>query len=259
MSSVTAADFGWIRTSDVFGLGLEVGYTLTLARGVSPERALEAMGAEPRGAGVGIDPIVEGTQELFMADAWAESCIAGVATLPGDGGPWALILTFDGGIAMRPRFLEALSAGSRAVMHSSNGGKPMHFFHWYEDGVPRTEFEWFTDRSGSTPDELLPLMRDVGCDLDDDSDTDVYDDKAAVLALAERLTGVRLTEELLRTTDYLLGHVPDEPAPEWTSVVIDITDAGGERFHKEVTREQVEHAMEHHRPVRDEPMRLDAQ
>jgi hypothetical protein len=42
---------------------------------------------------------------------------------------------------MTPEFLETLSAGTRTVMHSSNGGKPVHLFHWFEDSEPRTAFE----------------------------------------------------------------------------------------------------------------------
>jgi hypothetical protein len=45
---------------------------------------------------------------------------------------------------------------------------------------------------------------------------------------------------LIRDAEYQLGHVPEEPAEEWTSIVIDITDAHGERFYKEVTRDEVE-------------------
>ncbi len=38
------------------------------------------------------------------------------------------------------------------------------------------------------------------------------DTKAAAFALAERLTGVRVTDELVRDAVYELGLVPDEPA-----------------------------------------------
>lgn len=38
MSTVTAADYGWMRTADVFRRGLEIGYALTLARGSRPSR-----------------------------------------------------------------------------------------------------------------------------------------------------------------------------------------------------------------------------
>ncbi|OPC77072.1 hypothetical protein B4N89_41625 [Embleya scabrispora] len=257
-SSATAADYGWIPSSFVFPLGLEVGYSLTLVRGVPPEEVLRVMGAEPAGVCRGADELFERQEELVAeADEWDESFIAGVCAVPGEGGDWALVLHFDGGIGMRPRFLETLSARSRAVTHSSNGGKPIHTFDWYEDGELRTGFEWPTVRYGSAPDDLLPMMRESGFDLREESDVDTYDRKAAVLALAERLTGVRLTEDLLDNSAYLLGHVPEEPAQEWTSVVIDLTDANGEGFHREVTREQVEHAMEHHRAERDRPLRLD--
>lgn len=59
------------------------------------------------------------------------------------------------------RFMEAFSAGSRAVEHSSNGGKPLDGFSWYEDGELRTTFDGPTFRCGSTPDALLPMMREV--------------------------------------------------------------------------------------------------
>jgi hypothetical protein len=87
------------------------------------------------------------------------------------------------------------------------------------------------------------VTREVGCDLSDVGDRAVdSDDKAAVLALTERLAGVRLTEEALRDADYRLGLVPDEPAEDGTSVVVDITDAHGERFHRKITRVQVKEA-----------------
>jgi hypothetical protein len=151
---------------------------------------------------------------------------------PGTGGDWTLVLQFDGGVGMRPRFLEALSAAGRAVTHSNNGGAPIDLFHWYEAGELRTSFEWPIDKYCSTPDEPVPLMREIGFDLTEDGTGPSTDTKAAVLALAERLTGVRLTEELRKDAGYHLGHVPEEPAEEWTKFVIDITDAHGERFHK---------------------------
>ncbi|WP_405578191.1 DUF6461 domain-containing protein [Streptomyces sp. NBC_01092] len=103
---------------------------------------------------------------------------------------------------------------------------------------------------------LVSVMREVGFDLsEEEDDTGAgVDTKAAVLALAERLTGVRVTEELLREAEYQLGHVPDEPAEEWTGVVIDITDAHGERFYKEVSREEVENGMARARAEAEAPI-----
>ncbi|MER5804856.1 DUF6461 domain-containing protein [Streptomyces mirabilis] len=78
-------------------------------------------------------------------------------------------------------------------------------------------FEWPIDRYGSTPDELVALIREIGFDLTEDGTGPSTDAKAAVLALAERLTGVRLTEELLKDAEYPIGHVPEEPAEDGPS------------------------------------------
>ncbi|MFD4523454.1 DUF6461 domain-containing protein [Streptomyces sp. NPDC058470] len=236
---MTAHDYAWIRSSPLFRHALEAGYTLTLVRDVAPGAVLRVMEAEPQGVCTGVDPLIGRQYELLDATDYRDaSFIAGAFTVPGESGDWTVVLRFDGG-GMRPRFVEALSSkGGRAVVHSSNGGKPIDLFHWYEDGKLRTTFEWPTAREGSAPGTLNPVMREVGFDLsDDEGDTGApVDTKAAVLALAERLTGVRVTEELLRDAEYQLGQVPEEPAEEWNKIVIDITDADGERFYKEVTR-----------------------
>ncbi|MGW8880253.1 DUF6461 domain-containing protein [Streptomyces mirabilis] len=117
-----------------------------------------------------------------------------------------------------------------------------------------TSFEWPIDRYGSTPDELVALIGEIGFDLTEDGTGPSTDAKAAVLALAERLTGVRLTEELLKDAEYPFGHVPEQPAEEWTKFVIDITDAHGERFYREVTREEVEAASARARTAAEAPI-----
>ncbi|SEG95448.1 hypothetical protein SAMN05216223_13361 [Actinacidiphila yanglinensis] len=247
MTSVTARDYAWIRSSPLFRQALDCGYSMALVRGVPPEEVLRVMDAEPQGTCEGVAEWIERQDELCDAlDFSDDSFLAGAFTVPGEDGDWTLVWELArGGTGIRPRFLEALSAGGRAVQHSSNGGKPIDGFSWYEDGELRTTFEAPpTYRSGSTPDALLPLMGEVGCDLRDVQDRTAgpADDKAAVLALTERLTGVRLTEEVLRDAHYRLGLVPEEPVEEWTSVTVDITDAHGERFHRVFTRTRIEEA-----------------
>ncbi|MEW2496299.1 DUF6461 domain-containing protein [Streptomyces nodosus] len=246
MTSVTAHDYAWIRSSPLLGYALETGYTLTLVRGVAPRNVLRVMEAEPQGTCTGADALIERQDELLdPTDYWDGSFIAGAFTVPGEGGDWTLVLHLaDGGMGMQPRFLEALSAGGCAVVHSSNGGKPMDFFQWYVDGELRTTFERPTVRQGSTPDALNTVLAEVGFDLSDDEGgtSGPVDTKASAFALAERLTGVRVTEELLQRAEYQLGHVPEEPAEDWTGIVIDITDAHGKRLYLEVTRDEVESA-----------------
>ncbi|MFC9294566.1 DUF6461 domain-containing protein [Streptomyces sp. NPDC057011] len=163
---------------------------------------------------------------------------AGPAEPPGRGGRWTLALEFGGELGMRAGFMEAISAGTRAVSHSGNGGKPMDFFHWYEDGVLRTTFEWAADRTGSTPDDLNAELRELGLNPDGDPDPGT-DTKAAVLALTERLTGVRVTADLLANSEYATAEVPQEPAEEWESITIDITDTHGEHTYAHVRRDQL--------------------
>ncbi|MFJ2652073.1 DUF6461 domain-containing protein [Streptomyces sp. NPDC087420] len=240
MISATAADYGWIRSpSSFFTYALEAGYTLTLVRGVSPAELLEVAGAEPQGVCEGLVELIE--QHADILDGYEdspESFLAGAFTVPGEGGDWTLALEFGGDLGTRPSIMEALSTGTRAVSHSSNGGKPMDFFHWYEDGELRTTFEWPTDRTGSTPDELNEVMREVGLHPTRDSDPNI-DTKAAVFALTERLTGVQVTEELLAEAEYQTGNVPEAPVDEWESITVDITDAHGERTYVHVRRDQL--------------------
>ncbi|MGW7545650.1 DUF6461 domain-containing protein [Streptomyces sp. NPDC054770] len=261
MNLVTAHDYAWIRTSPLFRHMMDSGYTLTLIRGRSVREVLRAMEAEARGTGEGTAGLIE-ADDAHRAevgyDYWDESYVAGAFSAPGENGDWTLVLGFDGGLGIAGACVEALSKGGRVVAHSSNGGKPMHFFHWFEDGELRTTFEGPSSRAGSTPDELVPLLREVGFPLTlegehDESVPDV-DGKAAVLALAERLTGIRVTESLLRDATYELGLVPEQPAEEWTGLVIDITDAYGERLYREWTYEEIAAASDRARAEADAPV-----
>ncbi|MFD6529359.1 DUF6461 domain-containing protein [Streptomyces sp. NPDC060184] len=247
MNSVTAHDYAWIRNSPLFDQLLEWGYTLTLIRGRSPHEVLRAVEAEPRGTGEGTAGLADAEdahRDEVDGDEWEDSYVVGAFAAPGENGDWTVVLGFDGGLGLPS--VEKLSEGGRVVVHSTNGGKPIHLFHWYEDGELRTMFEDASARHGSGSDELVPLLAEVGFPVTpegehDESapDLDRFDRKAAVLALTERLTGVRVTESFLRDATYELGLVPEQPAEEWTSVVIDITDAHGERFYKEWTYEEV--------------------
>lgn len=261
MNLVTAHDYAWIRTSPLFRHMTQSGYTLTLIRGRTPREVLSAMEAEPRGRGEGTAGLVK-ADEAHRAeeghDYWDESYVAGAFSVPGESGDWTLVLGFDGGLGIPAPCVETLSRGGRVVAHSTNGGKPIHLFHWFEDGELRTTFEGPSARDGSTPDELIPLLREVGFPLTsegehDESAPDV-DRKAAVLALAERLTGVRVTDSLLQDATYELGLVPEQPAEEWTGVVIDITDAHGERLYREWTYEEIAAASDRARTEADAPV-----
>ncbi|AZP22536.1 hypothetical protein EJC51_44580 [Streptomyces aquilus] len=261
MHSVTAHDYAWIRTSPLFRHMRESGYTLTLIRGRTPGEVLRAMEAEPRGTGEGSTGLIEANDAHRAEvdyDYWDESYVAGAFGVPGENGDWTLVLGFDGGLGIATPCVERLSKGGRVVAHSTNGGKPIHLFHWFEDGELRTTFENPSSRDGSTPDELIPLLREVGfpltCEGEDDESAPDVDRKAAVLALTERLTGICVTESLLRDAPYELGLVPEQPEEPWTGVVIDITDAHGERLHREWTYEEIATATDRARSEAEAPV-----
>ncbi|MFE2416122.1 DUF6461 domain-containing protein [Streptomyces hokutonensis] len=239
MTTATAADYGWIRSAtSPFRYALESGYTLVLVRGVSPAQLLALAEAEGRGVCAGLDELSE-QHEAFLceSDGWDACVLAGVCTVPGDEGEWTLALALGGDLGSSG-FMETLSAGTRVVSHASNGGKPMEFFHWYENGELRTGFEWPRVRTGSTTDELNSLICQVGLGLTDE-DISRADRKAAVFALTERLTGVRVTPELLTSAAYRTAEVFEEPVEEWTGIVIDITDAHGVRTYVEVRNDEL--------------------
>ncbi|MFG2266419.1 DUF6461 domain-containing protein [Streptomyces sp. NPDC048720] len=259
MNSVTAHDYAWIRTSPLFRHMMKSGYTLTLIRGRSPQEVLRAMEAEPRGTGEGTAGLIN-ADDAHRADVdhdyWDDSYVAGAFEAPGESGDWTVVLGFDGGLGLP--CAETLSVGGRVVAHSSNGGKPIHLFHWFEDGELRTTFEGPSARDGSSPDELIALLRQVGFPLTPEGEHDEnapgVDGKAAVLALTERLTGIRVTESLLQDATYELGLVPEQPAEEWTGLVIDITDANGERLYKEWTYEEIAAASDRARAEANAPV-----
>ncbi|MEO3874031.1 DUF6461 domain-containing protein [Nonomuraea sp. B12E4] len=108
---------------------------------------------------------------------------------------------------MAPKAIVPLSAGTRLVSHSRNVNA-VGYFHWVEDGEIRLSFDplFPSFRRGSAPDELSAMMQRVGFDLGDDIDRSIHD--KAAFALAEHLTGVKLTPQLLEESTYLCGLAP---------------------------------------------------
>ncbi|WP_327676156.1 DUF6461 domain-containing protein [Kitasatospora sp. NBC_00458] len=228
-SSATAADYGWIRSApSLFGHLLSTGYSMVLVRDVLPEQVPGLVGASPWGSCRGAGELVDAHGDfLEECDDDPESTLLGASAVrDAEGRDWALVVDLGGDLGLRPGPMAALSAGTRAVAHYSNAGKPMDFFHWYEDGELRTAFEHPAHRDGTTPDELNGVLRELGLDPDGDGDP-ALDRKAAVLALTERLTGVRVTVELLEAAEYLASELPEEPVDGSDGVRIHLVDEHG--------------------------------
>ncbi|MFI0960731.1 DUF6461 domain-containing protein [Streptomyces sp. NPDC021080] len=234
--NVEPSDRSWFRAFHR-GFLLE-GYTLTLVRGLSPRTFLDRLGAAPQGDVTGFDAFVARDRD-FQDDQeeWGDRMFVGAALVRGRDADWVLALEINGGIEIQTDSMERVTAGTRGVSHFRSPNA-MSLFSWWEDGELRTRFEGPLHRDGSTPDELVDLMRHVGFDIEGGG-CDVED----YIALAEELTGVQVTPDMLEHSAYSTGIV-EIPTADWTSVVIDVTDAHGTRTYVELphpTHEQRTH------------------
>lgn len=202
--TVTAADYAWIEEDDL-GL-ISQGYCITLARGLTAPQFLSRLSARAAPAVTGFLDLCEASYVSSGHDELMEQHV-GVISASGDGGLWAVGVQVNGYIGVTEELVVPLSAGTAVVSHYQNINA-VDQFYWIEDRIIRLDFEplFPSSRQGSTPDVLLQDMTEVGFDLSDDGDN-VGQNTASAFALAERLTGVRITISLLQDATYECGIV----------------------------------------------------
>lgn len=201
--SATAADYAWFEDRPA---ALSQAYCLTLARGLTPAEFLARISARPEQARTGVDALFE--PSMGMDEQLGDVRFIGVTTVTGEGADWALGIEVNGFLGVTEEVIVPLSAGTAVVSHYRNVNALDHFY-WIEDRDIRLDFEplFASDRRGSASDAVMDAMREAGFDLLDDGETE--EPTAAAFALAERLTGVRVTAELLEEAAYACGIVPD--------------------------------------------------
>ncbi|RJL23919.1 hypothetical protein D5H75_31265 [Bailinhaonella thermotolerans] len=223
----TAHDYTWF---DEHFNALSQGYCLTLVQGMTAETLLARLRATTEGFGPArLGTLLETAMSGPRSGGYWDGALVGALTVEG----WALLVEHTSGLGASSEVITALSAGGRVVSHSRNVELAGRFF-WADDGDLRLEFDPLLayQRWGSDPDALAGVMRQVGFDLtepDDEDDEDLEDEldedldgdvcgvtlcQGATFALAEHLTGVRLTPELLERSTYLVGLAPDS-ASSW--------------------------------------------
>ncbi|MGX6600927.1 DUF6461 domain-containing protein [Micromonosporaceae bacterium Da 78-11] len=182
-------------------------YALTWVRDRSPEDVVVALGARPLG------------RHTWPVDGWVDlpgstrdEAVLAVTPIAG----WAVVVEDMSANTVDEAMVKRLSAGTRLVTTYYNF-EADGYFVLADDGVVQVDFDpsYPISRTGGKPDLLLADMRAVGLDLSGrnlDPADPAYRDVpylAAALALAERITGIRLTAELLHTSTYLAAAVPD--------------------------------------------------
>ncbi|GIH81301.1 hypothetical protein Plo01_77300 [Planobispora longispora] len=121
-------------------------------------------------------------------------------------GDWTFVFDPDW-LGTREDVITELSVGTRLVSQAALAIKGLDYFHWCEDGEIR--FAWGVDDEhlAGTPDELADTMAEI--DRIYPSSPHLYEGPAFLLI--EHLTGIRVTEQLLKGSTFMWGIVP-EPA-----------------------------------------------
>lgn len=178
-----------------------------LHQGPTPREFLARLGVTPYPDQEGLEGLfsTHWNDPLVIDDHWQ---FIGATQVLGHDGPWTLAVELNGWIGDSGKYMEPASAATRALSHYQNASGRASF-NWWEDGELRTTFEWPRKRRGSTPDDLVEAMQRVGFDLSPQGQDPGQPGK---IALAEELSGVRVTAELLANSSYACGYFGPLPA-----------------------------------------------
>ncbi|MBB4932568.1 hypothetical protein F4561_003388 [Lipingzhangella halophila] len=178
MAVARARDYAWLQETQP---DLAEAFCMSYVRGLSKSEALCRLGAADRQ--LRSLPIAEAVEAGLCAER--PPLTAHALSVHG----WVVIIEPTGCRATHPATYRTLSGGTdlvsvRVLLDHR------YEFRWVVDGVLQTYLDtrWPAVRRGTRPDALLDHMRAV--ELDEDSEAAAP--AAAALALAERVTGVRI-------------------------------------------------------------------
>jgi hypothetical protein len=191
--AAVADDYRWFTVEPDFGKG----FCFTWVKGLTPRQVLARLNGDeleritwPQLVGAGDGPT--GVTDRYYI---------GVTRVEG----WALIVEDNGELGVDERLVRPLSRDTTVVTHQ-RGADGHGRFLLLQDGAVQLDFDPSTPAktAGGRAAELRPMIASVGFGVGDDPARPIR----AAFALAERLTGTTLTEELLRTSTYLFTEVP---------------------------------------------------
>lgn len=180
---------------------LATAYCITLVRELPQAELQRRLAGRGEPAPTGIPALVDAAYELHDRYQGGHALID-VTTI----GSWTLVIEPNGYLGVTEAVALPTSRGTRWVSHYDNhdGG----IFLWAQDTNQRLHFELDDPghRTGSTADEHLDVIRHTGFEFPEEpAPTDDYSAASATLALADHLTQVRLTPELLQNTTFSCG------------------------------------------------------
>jgi len=201
MAEPTASDYLWF--AEHFPYLLAGGYCITLVRDLSPVAMLASLGGRAEGTVTGGRKMAVSADKTWTTYNWRRAFV-GVTSV----GDWTLMVEANGWLGVSPELMAPISIGTTVVSHFRNVNA-VDDFCWFQDGDVRLTFAPLSpyNRSGSDPDGLVDVMQQVGFDLSDGEERDYGMRTEAAFALSERITGVRLTRELLES-EFVAGTAP---------------------------------------------------
>ncbi|KJY19873.1 MULTISPECIES: DUF6461 domain-containing protein [Streptomyces] len=198
----TGADYAWFENDFP---DIAEAYCFTLVRGLPPAELMSRLAGRPEAPLQGIDAVVDAAFAQYDLEDGDRQLI-GMTTV----GSWTLVIEPNGYLGVTEERVLPASAGASWVSHFVNVNA-LGTFLWAEDQALRLCFDpmFPEDRWGTTPDEFLDVMTRIGFRVDDDApETGMDLSSPAAFALAEHLTGVAITPELLQKTTFTCATVP---------------------------------------------------
>jgi hypothetical protein len=204
----SAADYEW---ADDWYDSIGQAYCLTLAEGLTGAQFLARISAVPAGTSQGLEVIGARSQELWEQEPVTSAIIGVTEVRDADGGLWALGIEVNGSLGATPEVIGLLSAGTRVVSHFANASAER--LYWMADGRVALTFDplFPQDREGTESRPAARMLRAAGFNLADDAEN-IDHPTASAFALAQQITKVEVTRDLLETATYELG-VASRPAP----------------------------------------------
>ncbi|MEV1201752.1 DUF6461 domain-containing protein [Microbispora rosea] len=198
-------DYSWFSPERFPGLA--DAYCFTYVRGLTPEELMTRLGVR-----------TEDCSRVTLDELIRWRTLGAVAI-----GDWVLLVEANGGLGVTEEIIMPLSAGTRLVSHFYLDVDSMDYFYWIDDGKIRFEFayqegysHWIDDgkiqfmfRPHETyaeemPDELAETMERIDSVYPPLTDPST----GPAFLLAQRLTGITMTPNLLEESTYLCIVVP---------------------------------------------------
>jgi uncharacterized protein DUF6461 len=195
--AAVAADYRWFAAER----DLTKGFCFTWVHGLGPQQVLDRL------RGTELERVTWG-QLVGSGDgqvAGADRFFFGVARVQ----DWSLIVEDAGALGVTDALARPLSAGTRLVSHY-RGSDGRGRFLLLADQEVELDFDPLEPnrRAGSRARELAPILAAAGFGGVRGTDIAAGVATEAAFALAERITGIAMTLDLLTTKTYLLATVP---------------------------------------------------